>query len=233
MLLCKNRQGASYVFSQRMASLPPQWAARLKILGENATGISLSSSLSCVALQMCSADNELAFSFAPISGKSSAFWCNLSTLLSISCEGVVQPLNKKPLTLHSTFSAISPHAGHGPRPAEEGSPFLFLKEWDFHSCKVVFPRRLVCILLYSIWFSVWIYFISEGSSPKPVPSRGLSDGKQTEWLAGGMGSHGQCCFTCIAMCEKLCKSNENWTEELLLFLLQENHGGRYPDNHCW
>lgn len=61
------------MFLQRMASLPPPWVAKLKMLGENATGISLSSSQSCVALQMCSADNELTLSFAPVSGKSRAF----------------------------------------------------------------------------------------------------------------------------------------------------------------
>lgn len=69
MLIYRNWKAASHMFSQRLASIPLWWTARLNKLGENATDVSFSSWWACAALPMSSADNGLAFAIVPISGK--------------------------------------------------------------------------------------------------------------------------------------------------------------------
>lgn len=75
------------------------------------------------------------------------------------------------------------------------------------AAKLCFQGCSICILFHPLWFLLWILLVSGDSSPKPVTSRALNDRKQAKWLARGMGSPGQPCFTCTVM--ELCKRNKN------------------------
>lgn len=191
------------MFSQRMASLPPCWAARLKMLGENATGISFSSPWACAALPMCRADSELAFSFAPISGKSVLFD-------AIPVRRSVFPVQGHKYAFELAFLLFHHLSSCWPRTQtrRRRKPFAPV-------AGVGFPQLQSCVskvapyVFYFTWSDSYYGFVlvSKSSSPKPVTSRGFNDSKQTEQLAGGMGSPGQPCFARTV--RELCKSDGN------------------------
>lgn len=135
------------MFSQRMASLPPRWAARLKALGGNAPGISFSS-LRPVPHYPCAVlTTSLPLLLRPSVGNQCFFGAT-------PAHHSVFPLQGHKYTLelicsfHSSFSAVSPPAAADPDPWEK-EPFAPLARVGFPQLRSC-VSEVVCILFYPI-----------------------------------------------------------------------------------
>lgn len=130
-----------------------------------------------------------------------------------------------PLNLHSSFSTTSPRAGHGPRPAGEGSPLLLLREWDFHSCKVVFPRwlRMYFILPDPILIMDLFWFLRVLHPNQSPVGVSMIANKLSSWLEAWDLLANLALHVLSGSCARAME-----IAALLPFLLQGNHGGRFP-----
>lgn len=129
------------MFSQRMASLPPRWAARLKALGGNAPGISFSS-LRPVPHYPCAVlTTSLPLLLRPSVGNQ----CFLVQPQHITPYSLCRDTNTPWSSSAASIPPFPPSLPLQLRTQTRGrrNPSLPLHEWGFHSCEVVFPRWYV------------------------------------------------------------------------------------------